>query len=433
MSRQLLIVLFIGFAQLLNAQTKMPKDSLHTEGRNKVRIFLDCNQEWLCDQDFLRQEMKMVDFVRDRFLSDVHVIVNTTWSGSGGELNELTTRGQKKFEGKNDTLRFFNDPTATNDDKRQKLLRYLRLSLMRYVAQTPLAEQITLGYSGEKDEKSAAEAVKRDPWNYWQFAISASGWFNGNQNYQSADINFNLNASRETEKSRFGFDAGNQLSRETISVSDTEKVNINRDRQEISLRHVVKLNEHWAVGLRTEWNRSIFDNIDTRFNVLPRIEYSFMPYKKFNSERLVLEYAIGPAYLNYGDSTIYFKTQELLAEQRISLIASFTKPWGSINVGGFWSNFMHDFAINNLQIGGGISWRVAKGLQFAIGGNLSFVHDQISLPKQGASRDDVLTRRRIIATTYDYWFGVGCSYRFGSIFNSQVNPTFKGLNYSLNF
>jgi hypothetical protein len=72
-------------------------------------------------------------------------------------------------------------------------------------------------------------------------------------------------------------------------------------------------------------------------------------------------------------------------------------------------------------------------LQFGVGGNFEFIRDQISLPKSGASRDDVLTRRRLIASNFSYFMGVGFSYRFGSIYNSQVNPTFKGLNYSLNF
>ena len=94
---------------------------------------------------------------------------------------------------------------------------------------------------------------------------------------------------------------------------------------------------------------------------------------------------------------------------------------------------MDDFGKNNLSIGGGVSWRVFKGFQFAIGGNFQFVHDQISLPLGNASRDDVLTRRRLIASTYDYFMGMGFSYRFGSIYNSQVHPTFKGLNWSLNF
>ena len=86
-----------------------------------------------------------------------------------------------------------------------------------------------------------------------------------------------------------------------------------------------------------------------------------------------------------------------------------------------------------MSIGGGISWNIFKGLQFAVGGNFEFVHDQISLPLEGASRDDVLTRRRLIATTYDYFMGIGFSYKFGSIYNSQVHQTFKGLNYNLNF
>ncbi len=406
----------------------------NSENKNdaKIKIFLDCTRPWLCDEDYLKNEFKMVDYVRDRFTSDVHVILNTQFSGGGGEQNELVCKGQGRFSHKSDTLRYFNDPTMSDDDKRKKLLQYLKLGLIGYIAQSSIAEKIQFSYTDDKKETQTA-ALKKDPWNYWQFSVNTSGFFNGNKNYQSSDINAGLSADRETEKSRFRFRADNNVSRQVITIGNDEKVTINKDQQSIFVNYVQKMNEHWALGIGGDFSRSIFDNIDARFGVSPRLEYSVLPYKKFNNERMVIQYEIGPQYSNYRDTTIYFKTQEVLFQQKISAITSFTKPWGSINLGAFWSNYMHDFRKNNLGIGGGISWRIFKGLQFAVGGNFQFVHDQISLPSEGASRDDVLTRRRLIATTYDYFVGMGFSYRFGSIYNSQVHPTFKGLNYSLNF
>ena len=407
--------------------------SQNSEAKNdeKIKIYLDCTRPWLCDEDFLKNEFKMVDYVRDRFLSDVHVILITQFSGGGGEQNELICKGQGRFSHKSDTLRYFNNPTASDDDKRQKLLKYLKLGLIGYIAQSSIAEKIEFSYKETKKD-SQTVVPKKDPWNYWQFSINTSGFFNGNKNYQSSDINAGISADRETEKSRFRFRADNNVSRQVIKV-DNEKVQINKDQQNSFVNYIQKMNEHWAFGVGAEFSRSIFDNIDARIQMSPRIEYSVRPYKKFNSERIVFQYEIGPQYQNYRDTTIYFKTKEVLLQQKIAAICSFTKPWGSINVGAFWSNYLDDFHKNNLGIGGGISWRIVKGLQFAVGGNFQFVHDQLSLPLGGASRDDVLTRRRLIATTYDYWAGIGFSYRFGSIYNSQVHPTYKGLSYSLNF
>jgi hypothetical protein len=427
MKKALFCISLSFFSFALFAQTTEKKND------DKVKIFLDCTRPWLCDVDFLRNEFKMVDYVRDRFTSDVHVILNTQFSGGGGEQNELICIGIGRFLNKNDTLRYFNDATSTDDDKRQKLMKYLKLGLISYIAHSSIADKIQFTYTEDKKDSAATSAAaKKDPWNYWQFSVNTSGFFNGNKNYKSSDINAGITADRETEKSRFRFRLDNLVSRQVILV-DKEKVEIVKDQQNSFINYVQKINEHWAFGVGGEFSRSIFDNIDARVQVAPRVEYSLKPYKKFNSERVVLQYEIGPQYSNYRDTTIYFKTKEVLFQQKIGVISSFTKPWGSINIGAFWSNYLDDFSKNNLGIGGGISWRIVKGLQFAVGGNFQFVHDQISLPLEGASRDDVLTRRRLIASTYDYWGGVGFSYRFGSIYNSQVHPTHKGLSYSLNF
>ena len=71
-----------------------------------------------------------------------------------------------------------------------------------------------------------------------------------------------------------------------------------------------------------------------------------------------------------------------------------------------------------------MSLRVFKGLDFNIGGEYSQVRDQLSLPKEGASKEDILLELKQLATSYDLSISMGFSYRFGSIYSNVVNPRF---------
>ena len=119
-------------------------------------------------------------------------------------------------------------------------------------------------------------------------------------------------------------------------------------------------------------------------------------------------------------------------QQDLKMITSFTKPWGSVNIGIFFSSYFSDFKKNSLQFNGAVSWKIAKGLNFALWGNYGLIHDQITLRKGGATRDEVLKQNRELESSFQYNLGVGFSYRFGSIMNNIVNPRFKGLSYSIN-
>jgi hypothetical protein len=120
-------------------------------------------------------------------------------------------------------------------------------------------------------------------------------------------------------------------------------------------------------------------------------------------------------------------------QQSANVIASFTKPWGAINVGIFYSGYLSDLSKNNLNFNGAVSWKITKGLNFAIWGNYGLVHDQIALRKGTATRDQLLVRTRELKSNYNYNLGIALSYRFGSILNNFINPAFRGLNYSINF
>jgi hypothetical protein len=424
----LMLRCFLSFCLILTFYTASAQNK--PTQPDKIKVFLDCTLQGLCDFDFVRTEMKMVDFVRDRLLADVHVLVNTQFISNGAEQNEMDFIGIGVYKTLGDTLTYFNDPNATNDDKRKKLVQYLKLGLTRYIARTGAAVDLTIAYTGkEKTKEETAKEQKRDPWNYWVFSIGASGFLNGDQNYKSSNIYAYINADKETEKIRINFSTSYSKRFRQITTSNNDKVKINNDEQDANYFIARKLNQHWAVGVTSAYEKSVFSNIDSRIRIQPRIEYSFFPYPKFNSDRVVVQYFVGPEFSNYGDSTVYFVDREIQLKQNFRIIASFTKPWGTINLGSFWSNYFDDFKKNNLSFGGSANWRIYKGLQVNFSGNYSFVRDQLSLPKAGASRDDVLTQRRLIASSSDYFFNVGINYRFGSIYSSAIHQTFKGFSY----
>ena len=47
-----------------------------------------------------------------------------------------------------------------------------------------------------------------------------------------------------------------------------------------------------------------------------------------------------------------------------------------------------------------------------------------ALPEAGATPDEILLRRRELATSYSYFTFINLQYRFGSTLNNTVNPRF---------
>ncbi|GAH14604.1 unnamed protein product, partial [marine sediment metagenome] len=64
------------------------------------------------------------------------------------------------------------------------------------------------------------------------------------------------------------------------------------------------------------------------------------------------------------------------------------------------------------------------GLNINLNGSYSRIHDQLSLTRSDATFEEILLRRKEIATTYNYYFSVGLSYTFGSTKSNVVNPRF---------
>src|SRR5438874_1772349 len=143
-----------------------------------VSVYIDCEEYEACDFDFFRTEITAVNWVRDRQVADVHILVTTQQTGAGGREYTVHFLGLRQFAGLTDTLKFVTQPEATRDEKRRGLARVFRLGLVRYLARTPAAGRLTIGF-GEEKQESAQTKPTNDRWNYWVFRTSLNGYTNG--------------------------------------------------------------------------------------------------------------------------------------------------------------------------------------------------------------------------------------------------------------
>ncbi|MEJ7674031.1 MAG: hypothetical protein WKF59_15360 [Chitinophagaceae bacterium] len=81
-----------------------------------LKVFFDC-QSYGCDFDYIRTEIKWVDFVRDRTDANIHILTSSQYISGGGEKMFMNFIGQSNFKNLSDTLSFLNDANNTADEK----------------------------------------------------------------------------------------------------------------------------------------------------------------------------------------------------------------------------------------------------------------------------------------------------------------------------
>jgi len=159
-------------------------------------------------------------------------------------------------------------------------------------------------------------------------------------------------------------------------------------------------------------------------NPAPAIEYNAFPYSQSTRRQLRFLYRLGYSYNDYIEETMYGKISESLWRGSLSVTLELKERWGEISTTLTGSHYLHDFNKNSLDIYSELSLRLFKGLRLSLWGGYSAIHDQLSLPRGAATQEEILLQRRELETTYRYFFSVGFSYSFGSIFSNVVNPRF---------
>ncbi len=386
-------------------------DSLVRDGA--LRVYLDGFSD-----DYYKDDVTFVNYVRDPDAADVYVNLSLVSSGVGAIDYSLEMIGLGRFAGVNDTLHYFSGPTEIANDTREGILRTLKMGLVRYIARTPIASDIQITCR----RKMPPGAVE-DRWDSWVFQLGTGGSLSGSQREGDYGLRGSFSASRVTEALKMKFSGFASYKNDETALTSRTLHTIYRTNGFDGL--VVKsLAGRWSAGGFATGDYMTTGNVKTAYAVAPAVEFSVFPYKEANIRAATLLYRVEYSDVMYRDATIYDKTAEKLWRHVLEIQLDMTRPWGSVHTSITWSQYLHDAGINTLSGMVSFSYRLFRGFSIDITGNGTRNHDLIDQPRRSLTDEEILLRLRSLAETYSYSTSVGFSYTFGSIYSNVVNPRF---------
>jgi hypothetical protein len=397
----------------------------------KPAVFLDCRTG--CDFDFMRTEITYVDWVRDRAVADVHLLLTSQEAGAGGSAYTLAFIGLRSLAGRGDTLTFTTEPTMTSDERRRRMAQSIAMGLMQFVARTDIARSVRISSAEETERAPAARTGVKDRWHAWVFEVSMNGGTSGEHSYRNLGVNSSIESRRVTEdwKIALTFDHDYRDDRATVQefdsagtiISEETFKNIQRNWETEALI-VRSINGRVSTGMKVELRSNTFRNYQRALYFAPAIEVNVFPYRESTRREFTFQYGLGYQLNRYVDTTIFEKIGESLPLHYLAASYRTRQPWGSININAEHRNYILDGSKRNTSLGANFDVRVVRGLSVHMGANYNWIRDQIYLPKGEQDQADVLLRRRALQTGFEYELFGGLSYTFGSIFNNVVNTRF---------
>ncbi len=397
----------------LQAETKLQEKA--------VKVFLDVTRRF---EEYMKTEIPFVNYVRDRKQAQVYIMLTQQRTGAGGNEYTMKLIGQQNFDTINDTVTYVSTQSETDEVTRRGIVRILKLGLIRYVEKTPLADYLDVSY---RRVTNPIDVV--DKWDYWVFNVNLDTDLEGEESKRefSVDVSFSADRVTPASKLRLRVSSDNRTSKYELDEDEGEGegwyTSIRRSKDFRGL-YVKSLNNHWSAGAYANANTSTYSNKEFSYDIAPAIEYNVFPYSDYVRREFRFLYKAVYNSVNYEEKTIYGKMSENLFYESLAATFELKERWGSLSSTLQGSHYFHDLEKNRLRLSCNINLRLFEGFSFDIRGNVSMIRDQLSLPMEEATQEDILLRQREIATNYDYNISFGFRYTFGSIYSNVVNPRF---------
>lgn len=408
---------------LAGAQAPTAPEAPARSGRlDVVKLLFDC-LDFHCDQDYLRGELPYVDHVRNREDADVHVVITSKETGSGGHEFTLRFIGRGPFAGQDDQLSCTAGANDTEEQQRRILGRMLKLGLVRYVSHSSRAGELEVSSlaSARPTAQSASKGTAKDPWNFWVFRMSSNGRLEGEESNRTHAVSGEVSANRTTDAWKINLSASGSYSNSRYTFSDGSEWESTSRSYGMDGLVVKSVNAHWSAGVMASAASSTFFNQELVLRAAPAVEWNLFPYSEYARRQLTLRYEVGFNANRYRSETIYGKTSEELLDHKLKLGVDLKQPWGSVSVNLEGAQYLPDTEQKHFLASAEMDVRLFKGCSLNLWGSTSRLHDQIYLAREAASEEEVLVRQRQLATSYRYSLWVGISYAFGSMHNNVVN------------
>ena len=394
--------------------------------QNALRVFLDC-RTFPCSSTYLRTEVAFVNWVRDRTLADVHLIITSSQTGGGGRHYVFDFIGFRDLAGQDDRLTLTSLGTDTQDEILSGLSRVIAAGFARYATLIGQVGGFEIS-AVEEAEPGAARLVAadqvQDPWSFWVFEISSSIYFEGEETERRRRYRGSIEARRTTETWKSEFEWFGNSSRDERELEDGSVIMDDRTNWSANILLAYALADHWSIGTISGAGASTRRNEEFGSNASGALEYSFFPYEDAPRQSLTLRYEVGLRYFDWREETIFGRTEELrpLHELRLQLFQR--QPWGESRASIDGRQYLHDSSKWSIGLSGDVEFRIVRGLELEIEADLEFIEDQLFLARAGLTDEEILLGRFDRPTDTMYEVSVGFSFEFGSIYNNVVNNRF---------
>jgi hypothetical protein len=415
--QNLIILLITSLFHSLSCSAYSPQDTVRHH--KTLDFFLDCEA---CDFTFVRQELPFVSFVRDPKLSDVHILSSISHTGSGAHKYFISFIGMEMFKGMDFNYELVTDPSYTEDDTRNGLLKIIKAGILPYYSKSGNLGQLDIDLIEKQNSK--AENVTVDRWNKWIFRLSSGASFQKEESQNEASLESSTRIEKITSAWKTRFEASYEIDRESYFDDGTKYAN-NQDNTFLGVNYIKSLGQKWSAGIFGEYSSSTYLNIKNSFKTHIGIEHNFFPWEESSRRILSVGYYAGISGFDYHEITIYDKLHEFLSFHSIRVNSEFIEPWGTAELILEARHLFNDFKKNRFTIFSDVSLRITKQISVYFEINTQFIHDQLYLPRGDASVEDVLLQRRKLATTYEFEGNAGFRFTFGSIYSNVVNERFK--------
>lgn len=384
---------------------------------NTLKVFLEGKT---IDFDYVKRNIRFVNFVYDPKDADVHIIMTQTATGGGG-TNYLLNFYSKLFTQVGDfTLNCLSIPSDTHDVIRECITRTLKLGLMPYLNETKSAEYISIEYKPDEKREHADTIITKDVWGSWVYRLNANGSFGMEESKNSYNYSLNIRGDKITDKIKIrnGIYYRNVFSQ---YESNGEKFKSESNYIQASSSVIYSLAARWSAGLFLNAYQSTYTNTNLSVNFKPSIEYSFFPWEESDKRRFTIGYSAGPEIKDYYELTIFGKNKENLWGHSMSVNYELIQTWGEIETIIEASSYFHDMSKNSLSFESDLSFRVTRGVSLNFQFRAVNVNNQLYLAAQGLSLEDILMGTQKLPSTFELSGGMGVRIQFGSIYNNVVN------------
>jgi hypothetical protein len=397
----------------------------------RPRIFLDCNAP-NCNNQYFRTEIDWVNWVNDRAVADLHVIIGAVNAGGGGREYQLDFIGTNVEDPYEEQHLYSQLGTDTQRETLDGLTASLGLGIAQWANSHGFRGLFTIdGVAAQPGAGAGQRLVSQeevdDPWNLWVFRINGNLSRNSEETSKNTQINGGFNASRFTPTLKLSTNAFMNYRRIYRQLSGGREFRDYPFDWRVGQLVAYSIADHWSLGITGEVARQTQNNRQIQVAASPAIEYSYFPYEEATRRSLTVFYSVGPVWQDYIERSVYGEYYELRYEHSLQVSFDTNQPWGNAGVSLRASHYLHDFNLYNRSLQGNVSYRVTRGVNLFANGDISWLTDQIYLPAEGVTDEEALLNLRRQATDKQYGFSVGVQFQFGSIFNNVVNNRFTGI------